>query len=90
MEIGEGVDPFQFFTALNGEFVSPFHELAVGETNLQGFEKISVYLPTHTGVILMEHFGQKWIHGKPAFIVVPTTKQIVIQKSLRDRARVVL
>jgi len=40
MEIGKGVDPFQFFAALNGKLVSPFHELAISETNFECFEEI--------------------------------------------------
>ena len=56
MEIGEGVDPFQFFTALNGEFVSPFHELAVGETNLQGFEKIFSFCEYIYFLVIIGHY----------------------------------
>lgn len=40
MEIGKGVDPFQFFAAFDGELVGPLHELAVSETNFERFEEI--------------------------------------------------
>lgn len=40
MEIGESIDPFQFFTAFNGKSVGIFHELALGQVDVQHFKKI--------------------------------------------------
>jgi hypothetical protein len=43
VEIGKGIDPFQFFATFNGKFIGVFHEFTVTEVDMQDLKEILAF-----------------------------------------------